>query len=238
MMKKTVLASGLIMALSGQVLAQEEDKVWSGSGQLGFTMTSGNSDTETLSAGLSLKRETEKWLSEGNLQILRATDDDETTAERYTLTTKTGYKWDENDYVYYSTRYDNDNFSGFDYTITSGIGWGHKFHDEETRKLITEIGVGYKTEALDIDRSENSGAALLGKLDFMRQITETVKFEDVLVVEVTDDNTFVQNDAGFSFKVTDATAVKLAYQIRHNTDVPVGTDKTDSLFSANLVYDF
>ncbi|WP_395376264.1 YdiY family protein [Marinicella sp. W31] len=238
MMKNTVLVSSLMLALSGQALAQEEDKIWSGSGQLGFTMTSGNSDTETLNAGLNIKRETEKWLSEGSLQLLRATDDDETTAERYTLSTKTGYKWDDNDYVYYSTRYDNDNFSGFDYTMTTGIGWGHKFYDEEKKKLITEIGVGYKTEALDIDRSENNGAALLGKLDYMRQITDTVKFEDVLIVEATDDNTFIQNDAGFSFKVTDATAVKLAYQIRHNTDVPMGVDKTDSLFSANFVYDF
>jgi len=97
MTKKTVLVSGLMLALGGPVLAQEEDKIWSGSGQLGFTMTSGNSDTETLNAGLTIKRETEKWLSEGNLQLLRATDDDETTAESYTLITKTGHKLDDND---------------------------------------------------------------------------------------------------------------------------------------------
>ena len=122
--------------------------------------------------------------------------------------------------------------------MTSGFGWGHKFHDTETSKLITELGLGYKTEAIDIDRSETNGLALLGKLDYMRQLSETTSFENLTTLESTDDNTFIQNDAGFSFKVSSKFKVKLAHQYRRNTDVPVGIEKTDTLVSANLVYDF
>jgi len=211
---------------------------WSGSGQLGFSMTSGNSDTENLTAGLKLKRESNNWVSDLSLDLLRASNDDVDTAERYTLNTKTGYKFDDNDYAYYGTRWDKDNFSGFDYTITTSVGWGHKFQDTETERLITELGLGYKTEDLDVDRTENTGAVLTAKLDFMRQLTETTQFEDVLVVEAGDDNTFIQNDLGFAFKVSEQFAVKLAHQYRHNTDAPVGKDSTDTLVSANLVYDF
>jgi len=240
-MKKSVLALALcaVGMNSTELLAEEtQGAVWSGSGQLGFSITSGNSDTENLSAGLSLKRETERWVSDMSLDILRASSDDIDTAERYTVNTKTGYKFDDNDYGYYGTRYDQDKFSGFDYTMTTSVGWGHKFHDTEELRLITEIGLGYRTEALDIDRTENNGVVLAGKLDYMRQLTETIKFEDVLVVEAGDDNSFVQNDLGFSFTVSEKFAVKLAHQIRHNTDAPFGKDSTDTLVSANLVYDF
>lgn len=237
-MKKTILMTAIIAAgtYSGSTMA--EDAVWSGSGQLGFSMTSGNSDTENLTAGLAVKRESGKWVSDLNLALLRASNDDVDTAERYTLNTKTGYKFDDNDYIYYGTRWDKDQFSGFDYTITTSLGWGHKFYDDEKKRLITELGIGYKVEAFDVDRSENKGAVLSAKLDYMRQITETTQFENLLIVEAGDDNTFAQNDLGFSFKVSEKFAVKLAHQIRHNTDAPLGKDSTDTLVSANLVYDF
>ena len=94
-MKKTVLTIAITTALSfnAPVFAEEsEGAKWSGTGQLGFSMTSGNSDTENLTAGLAIKRESEKWVSDLSLDILRASTNDVDTAERYTLNTKTGYK--------------------------------------------------------------------------------------------------------------------------------------------------
>ncbi|VAW47242.1 hypothetical protein MNBD_GAMMA02-1672 [hydrothermal vent metagenome] len=232
------LTSSSLMATSAYGQDDASGAKWSGTGQLGFSMTSGNSDTENLTGGLALRRESEKWISDASIDLLRASSNGVDTAERFTINTKTGYKFDDNDYVYYASRYDNDNFSGFDYTMSTSVGWGHKFFDSEKSRLITELGAGYKTEALDIDRSENNGAILSGKLDYMKQVTDTITFENFLLVEAGDDNTFVQNDAGFTFKVSDKFGVKLAHQLRHNTDAPAGRDSTDTLVSVNLVYDF
>jgi putative salt-induced outer membrane protein len=223
------------------VVAADEDNSngeWSGSGQLGFSMTSGNSDNESLTAGLLLERESEKWVNNINLDVVRASSDGKDTAERYTLSTRNGYKFDANDYIYNNTRYDKDNFSGFDYTITTSFGWGHQFADAEDYKFSTEIGVGYKIEALDADRTENTGAVLVGKLNYMRAITETLTFNEVLLIESGEDNTFLQNDLGFKFKVNSQFSVKLAHQYRYNTDPAPGKTSYDSLVSANLVYDF
>lgn len=218
---------------------QEKSKYkWSGSGQLGFTSTSGNSDTENITAGLKIVLETGKWISDVGLNVLSASSDGVDTADRYILTSKTGYKFSEKNYFYYGSRYENDNFSGFDYTMTSGLGWGHKYIDTESKRIITEIGIGYKTEALDVDRSETNGMAFLSKLDYMRQLSESMSFENLTTLESTQDNTFIQNDAGLSFKINSKFKVKLAHQYRHNTDVPIGIDSTDTLVSANLVYDF
>ena len=230
--------TSLLLACAGHVYADDEANQWSGSGYLGLTSTSGNSDTESLTAGLKIKYETGKWINDASLDLLKASADNVDTAQRLIFSTKTGYKFDDNDYVYYGSRYENDNFSAFDYTITSGVGWGHKFYDDENSRLITEVGVGYKIEALDIDRAENTGVAFLGRLDYMRKFSDTMTFENVTIIESTSDNNFIQNDAGLAFKVSDKFAVKLVHQLRHNTDVPAGTDKTDTLVSANLVYDF
>lgn len=239
-MNKTLLITGLLLGSVTSAIADDEPKnVWAGStGYLGFSTTGGNSDTENLTAGLKVKYETGKWISDMGLDILRASSNNIDTAERFVISSKTGYKFDENDYVFYGSRYEKDDFTAFDYTITSGIGWGHKFYDTDLKKLVTEVGVGYKTVAYDIDRTEDTGMAFTGKLDYMRQVTDTMKFIDVFVLESTSDNTFAQNDAGFSLKVSDKANVNFVYQVKHNTDVPVGFHNTDTLFAVNLGYTF
>ncbi len=240
MMNQLKMGCLLGLALTGQVSAAEEgsEKLWSGKGQLGFSMASGNADSENLNGALELKRESESWVSEWKLEAYYASADDEVTTDRYVFSGKTGYKWNEKNYFFYGSRYENDNFSGYDYTMSARIGWGHKFFETEESRLLTELALGYKTQALDIDRSEENGAVLVGQMDYMRQLTETTQFEDVLLVEAGDDNTFIQNDLGFVFKVNSSLAVKLNYQYRHNTDPPAGKESTDELVSANLVYDF
>ena len=52
------------------------------------------------------------------------------------------------------------------------------------------------------------------------------------------DNTFVQNQLGIEVKIADTFALGLDYAVRHNTDVLPGTEKTDQVFTANLVYGF
>lgn len=235
---KSVWLVGLMLA-QGSVFAEEKaSAVWSGKGQLGFSMASGNSESENLNGSVELKRETEKWVSETKLEAYYASSDDEVTTDRFVFSGKTGYKWTEKDHVFYASRYENDDFSGYDYTMSASLGWGHEFFDTEQSKLLTELALGYKTQAVDVDRTEENSAIIVGKMDYMRQLTETTKFEDTLLIEAGDDNTYIQNDLGFAFKVSGKMSVKLNYQYRHNTDAPVGKEDTDELLSANLVYDF
>ena len=233
---KNILVTGLFLSAIGTAVA--DDSPWSGNGQLGFTTTSGNSDTTTLTAGLAGKYEVDQWINTLSFDVLRADSDGVDTADRYILEGKTGYKFNEANYVFFNTRYENDSFTAFDYTWTNAVGWGHKFYESDDKKLITEVGVGHKIAAYDIDRNEDSGVVFTAKVDYMHQFSDNVSFGDVLRLESTSDNTFTQNDAGFTFKVSDKVGVKLSHQWRHNTDVPIGIKSTDTLVAASLVYDF
>ena len=59
---------------------------------------------------------------------------------------------------------------------------------------------------------------------------------DVTVVNVALPS--IQNDLGFSVSMTKKLALKLAYQVRYNSDVALGFKKTDQLLTTNLVYGF
>jgi len=57
-------------------------------------------------------------------------------------------------------------------------------------------------------------------------------------VEAGSENTFLQNILSLEVKMTDALALGVSYEVRHNTDVLPGTEKTDQIFTANLVFGF
>ena len=48
----------------------------------------------------------------------------------------------------------------------------------------------------------------------------------------------MQNDAGLQVDINKKLALKVGYQLRHNTDAPGGAKKTDQLMTTNLVYNF
>ena len=51
-------------------------------------------------------------------------------------------------------------------------------------------------------------------------------------------NTYLQNDAGLAVSMTSKLAVKVGFQVRHNSTVQPGIKKTDTLTTTNLVYSF
>jgi putative salt-induced outer membrane protein len=83
----------------------------------------------------------------------------------------------------------------------------------------------------------DSEVVFRGTLDFDHEFTATTSLLDKLVVEAGADNTFVQNDIALQVKMTDVLALAVGYSVRHNTDPPVGFEKTDTLTTINLVYE-
>ena len=63
-------------------------------------------------------------------------------------------------------------------------------------------------------------------------------FTNKFLVESGSDNTFLENDTALSVSINDRLALKIGLNIRHNTDVTGLVDDTDTLTTANLVYNF
>jgi putative salt-induced outer membrane protein len=211
---------------------------WQGKGELGGVLARGNTETETLNAKADMIQETERWKHLAGFSILRTTNDGVTSANRWELRGETQYKLTERSYVFGALRYEDDEFTDYTYQATASGGYGYRFIDTEITKLDGKIGVGYRQSELRVTGDKEDDAILRGALDFSHQLTETTKLVDKFLVEAGSDNTFLQNIFGVEVKINAALALGLSYEVRHNTDVQPGTDKTDQVLTANLVFGF
>lgn len=228
----------LVIMCFAAPLSAAEEAGWSGKGEFGLVMTSGNSDTQSVNLGLGFEKETEKWHHKFAASALNAETDDTKTANRFDLEWQSDYKLTEDSYVLGSVRYSDDDFSAFSKSIAAVLGYGRKILDNETHKFNGEIGLGVREDTDAITGQSNSEAIISGVLDYSWAISESTAFTNRLLVESGSDNTYVENDTALSVSINDRLALKVGLNIRHNTDVTGILDDTDTVTTANLVYNF
>lgn len=232
------------LALAAAAPAQAD---WTGKGEAGLVVSSGNTETETANAKLAMTREAGKWKNAFGLAGLYASDEEGTTAQRWEAVTQSDYNFSPKTFWFGAARYEDDEFSGFEYQATVSTGLGRKFIDNDRTKFVGTAGVGYKffetRDAFDVndvliqEGASDSEVVFRGTLDFEHKFTETTKLLDKFIVEAGADNTFYQNDLSLEVKMTEVLALAVGYSVRHNTDPPLGFEKTDTLTTVNLVYE-
>lgn len=238
---RNILITGSLLLLSQAALAQQAASAqtgWTGKGEVGLVKTTGNSETESLLLNLEFVRELDKWRHRATASALSAEDSGNTTAERYGFEWQSDYKLDDRSWVPGAFRYESDEFSAFANQQTLTIGYGRKLIDNAVNQLKGELGVGYRDAEDALTGESNSEAILRGVLDYTRQVTDNTQFSNRLLVESGSDNTFIKNLLGLSVAMNDKFALKFGFEYRNNSDVPPGIDKTDTITSANLVYNF
>jgi len=230
MMKKT----GLLLALL-PLCAVAED--WKGSGELGFTSTSGNSDSQTLSTKLNFIQKQDKWAHAIDLSVLKTSTNNVDSADALILAEKTDYKVAEKAYVFASFRYENDKFSGFDSQTSAAAGMGSRFIDDKKESLDLSAGLGLKRLKVSGGDSSSGGILTLqGK--YKNQLSEHASFQQDLLFEIGDVNTHSESISALKMKIAGNLSSVLSYTVKNNSDVPVGVEKTDAITSIALGYDF
>ncbi len=233
------MQSFAMILMCGWLVCPAEAAEWSGKGEFGFVMARGNSETETLNLGLEFERQSEKWRNLLRMTALRAEDEGQLNAERYTLAYKSGYNFNEKSYLFGALRYDQDEFSSNDYQASLSMGYGRQLLDSDTHQLSVEVGPGVRrTESNDPLAATETN--VIGRLstDYAWTISETADLSNALLVESGSDNTFAENELSLKVAINSRFALKLSGAVRHNTDVDPGIEKTDTLTTANLVYKF
>ena len=231
------IAACALLAISLPAAAQ-----WTGKGEAGVAVADGNTESTTANAKITIGRKVDAWEHAFGLAGLYVRSDGETSAERWESFLQTRYNFGSGrTYWFGGARYEQDEFSGFDYQGVLDTGAGHKFIDGEKTKLTGQVGIGYKfwesLATLEAPRDKDGSVAGTAGLDFSHQLTDTTRVFNKFGAEITADNNFLQNEFGVAVKVSDRLALSLGYTVRHNTDPPEGFRKTDTLSTVNLVYE-
>lgn len=210
---------------------------FSGKASFGYLGTSGNSDTTSVNAGTKLDWELGRWTHHLEATALGAQDSNETTAEAYALALKSDWALTDASYLFGRARWDKDKFSGYDQQITETVGYGRKLIDNEITEWSAEVGAGARQSDLRDGTSENE-SIIRAATDFSRQLTETSAFNASLSVESGSDNTVSEGLVAVKARLVGDLALVASYRVRQNSDVPAGSEKTDTFTAISLEYAF
>ena len=227
---------GLVCGVLAAGTASAAD--WTGKGSLGGVLSRGNTDMETVNANLDVATVVGGWTYKMGASFLNTVEDDVASADRFELRGEANYALTERSYLFGSLRYEDDRFTDFAYQAVLAGGYGYKFIATEETKFEGQIGLGYRKSEILVTGEEQDEPIVRGAINFEHKLTGTTLIYDKFLVEHGEDNTYIQNALGIEVKINDAFALALDYQVRQNSEVLPGTEKTDQVLTANLVYGF
>lgn len=231
-----ILAALLCGSLGAGAASAEGE--WSGKAMLGGVLARGNTETETINADFDVEYKTAPWTHSFGGSLLRTVANDITSADRWELRAQSNYDLTERSYLFGKLRYEDDSFTDFSYQATATTGYGYRFIMTETTKLDGEIGAGVRRTELRITGETQEDAIARAAINYEHKLTSTTLIYDRFLVESGSENTFLQNQLGVQVKINETFALGVDYAVRHNTEVLLGTDKTDQVLTVNLVYGF
>ena len=272
-MKKTLIATLLLSSLACCVVHADDASStnsstkadangdWTGTGELGFASTTGNTRSQNLNAKLNMSQETAQWKNNFFLDALRSKNQVkvdnsagasinqyDTTANRYDAGASAGYKLDPRSYIVGAARYEHVDFGANRWSAIVSIGYGYIALKTDRSELSFEIGPGYKeyqpnpTTVLvnNVDVTYTQGrqeeVVARGLVNYKYRLTANTSFDDTFLMEVGSKDKYLQNDAGLSVSMTKKLSIKVGFEVRHNSTVLPGVKKTDTLTTTNIVY--
>ena len=222
------------------IAADNQTNFWSGNIDFGYQKFTGNTDEETINGEIKLVREHQAWKWVNHARLLYSEVDSQRNAEKYDFATYLSYNFTDNAYVFGRIVYETDKFSGFDYQVNYVAGFGWNIYELKKFTWDAEAGAGYRTSAIrppSTEKNQDEAIATLStKLQW--QMTDNTEFNQYVSYEVGEDLNITYSNSELSVGLMDNLALKLSYNIKHSSKVPVNTDKTDSETLLSLSYAF
>ncbi|MEQ1813878.1 MAG: DUF481 domain-containing protein, partial [Candidatus Nitrotoga sp.] len=122
MFSKNSIAAMILLSATSQSLAAESAPPWKGEAELGIVSTSGNTENTSIKVRASVVNEQDKWRHSARFDALNTSTATTTTSERYALSGKSDYKFDDRSFAFGLLGYENDRFAGFDSRVSEVLG--------------------------------------------------------------------------------------------------------------------
>ncbi len=219
----------LLQAISGEV-------------QVGFSNSSGDSNTINLALGLKLSAETRRWK-----QTFAATGDFErengvTSREEETVAYQARYKLSPRFYALGALSWDRDPFDGYTSRGSLSVGLGYMIINRPTLTLSLDGGpavrrIDYVATASVPATTQTSGAARAAAVLTWTIAPKTVFSQDVVAFAQPGDSTVISLTS-LSANLAGSLSARLSFKLQHDTRLPPGFDHTDTLSRVTLVYGF
>lgn len=210
---------------------------FSGRAALGYLATSGNTENETLNSNFELDWNRAPWHHALTGSAVRASTDNVTTAEAYSLDWQSDYDLSERSYVFGLVAWNDDRFSGYDQQIRAALGYGRRFIATERHALNGEVGAGARQADLRDGTNEDESILRLSG-DYRWIISETAEFSQSLSIESGSFNTYTETVTKLTADIRGNLSIVFSYTVKNNSEVPAGIENTDTFTAVALEYAF
>ena len=217
--------------------AEEGPSPWSGRVSLGYLATSGNTENSNLNSNFEIGYATGRWEHLFDAYAIKASENSVNTAEAYGAGWKSEWNLSESSFLFGKLSYRSDRFSGFPTQFSQTIGYGRRFIDTARHTLNAEAGIGARQSERADGVDENNGI-LDAALHYKWSFSETANFTQDLGLEYGANNTYLESVSAVTARLIGQLALVASYTIKNNSDVPVGSEKTDTFSAITLEYAF
>ena len=229
------LRAALPLALLLLMPAAAHADDWSGQASLTGSRNTGNTQTTDVGLGLELDHVDGPWRQRFDATVDYGDAAGERNKERYTL----GYQLERtvNDrlFVFGDADYFFDTFGSFREGAFFGAGLGYDVLVDEPLAWSVTAGLGYRLqESALFERSESVAGRVASDFDW--QINDNVSFFNDSEALISEPNTYLWNESGLTAELFGNLAARVSFRVDHNTSVPAGQVKTDTVTRVGIVY--
>jgi putative salt-induced outer membrane protein len=236
-LRKVLLVGALVVPALSVAQEPENNSPWAGMATLGYLATSGNTENSTLNTAVEVGYTAGKWEHIANAFAIYASENKTTTTEAYELGWKSERNLTEHDFLFGRVQWRKDRFGGFNTQLSETVGYGRRLIKTDTHVLNVEAGVGARQSELQ-DGTKLDETIFRGGAYYKWLLSEAAEFRQSLTTEAGSDNTYLESVSALSAKVWGDIAMVASFTVKHNTDVPALTEKTDTYTALSLEYAF
>ena len=236
---------------------ESKDPKWTGSVNLGASITGGNTEIRTLSLSIDaeLRREKDRhtvkgwWNYADNTESGPTGDSTDVTARNAGATYKYDYFFTEKTYGFGIAGVETDDLAMLDLRWYGGVGVGRQFVEEEDFTFSGELGVTYFDEdfvepAPPTPTSDTDYVAARVAYNLMKRVSETTVFEQTAAIFPSLEsqsgpyNVYAKVDSRLKLSVTENMFAQLQWVYEWDNTPAAGAKESDNLVIASLGWGF
>lgn len=233
---------------TGEVVYQDAKPKdpWSGSVNIGASLSSGNTNKRTAHAAADAERRGKDdritlAASWNYSEEKNSTTKVRTISERNTRG-KAQYDHfiSEKTYLFVSASGENDKFDDLDLRLILSVGAGHQFVERDDLEFAAEVGLSYYKEDRKVAADEEYVAARVA-YDLDWAINEQVKFlQDVEALPSLEssDDIYVRKDTRVQVSLTERMFTQFQWILDYDNTPSPGNDRVDNQFLINVGWQF
>lgn len=244
----TTGASAQIINFSDGGVSGFEDKGLSGEISLGGAARTGDVDSSDLGAAVKLKNESELWRNIFAINYDWGSANSAVTKNRLATSYELARLLDDRVYGFGRAAYEDDAFSGYEHRSLLGGGLGYDVLRHENRTWSLQGGPAYRVDEVEPSfdplgslvspgETQTSAALNLGSR-FEAHLNDVVTVSNDTDVTSSEDTSTVLSSSALTTTLMGKIAARFSVDVTYDTSAPIGTEDTDTVTRAALVYGF